>query len=171
MKAERRLKIFIALILAIGGAMTLGGCAGEERGAKEYAGMMKKAQGYTYVMGAMTARGFDTPSYIAGKIRFELEICMREMGLLAPPSPGDKRLLVSVESEVIYPMSAVDPARVPSGAYQQLISTVRVTDAQTNDAVAEVVFRSFNGFGPTTSDFTEREQAKSIAAFLETIVK
>lgn len=171
MKAERNLKIFLALMLAIGALLTLVGCADRERRADEYAGMMKKAQGYSYVMGAMTARGFDTPPYIPGKIKFELEIYMREKGLLAPPSPGDRRLVVSVESEVIYPMTVVEPSRVPSGAYQQLISTVRVTDAQTNDAVAEVVFRSFNGFGSTTSDFTEREQAKSIAAFLETIVK
>jgi hypothetical protein len=100
MTAVRTMKICCSLMLSVGVFMMLGGCAEQPRRASDYAGMMKKAPGYTYVMGAMTARGFDTPPYIPGKIQFDLEIYLREKGLLAPDSQSDKRLVVNVESEV-----------------------------------------------------------------------
>lgn len=131
----------------------------------------RKAPGYTYVLGAFTAYDMETPPYIPEKIRFELEIDLREKGILAVSDSGQNRLRADVRSRAVYPSGMMNPGGATSELYNELVSRVEVVDLRTDEVIAMARLNAFNGYGKTTSDFTEQMHAKDIADFLASIVR
>jgi hypothetical protein len=156
----------IALLMAVSLFAVFPGCATSGPTAPPQIQDYSRVKGYMFKLGEFKAGTFETPPYIPEKVRFVLEQQLREKHLLAPE--GDTKVLtVNVVSSTYYRYW-----RGPLGqTYYELTSEVEVVDTKLPEIVAKTLIRSYNAWGPNTSDFVEREHAKDIAKFLESIVR
>ena len=133
--------------------------------------VLRKAPGYMYVLGALTAYDMVTPPYLPGRMRFLLDRRLRSEGLLAASEANQKSLRVDVRTRAIYPTGMVNPGGATASLYNELASSVQVVDLENGEVIASARFSAFNGYGETTTDFTEREHAGDIGDFLVSIVR
>jgi hypothetical protein len=123
-------------------------------------------KGFMIKLGEFEAGSFDTPPYIPTKIRFQLELQLREKKLLA--SEGDKKTLtVNVVSSTRYDFFRREQASL----YTELTSEAEVVDTSLPEIIAKTTIYGYNAWGENTSDFTELQHAKDIANFLESILR
>ncbi|MBW1785510.1 MAG: hypothetical protein JRK53_02650 [Deltaproteobacteria bacterium] len=133
--------------------------------------ILRKAPGYAYVLGALTAYDMTTPPYLPGQMRFFLDSRLRSEGLLAASESNENSLKADVQIRAIYSSGLINPGGATSSLYDELVSNVRVVDLRTDEVIATARFRAYNGYGEMTSDFTEQEHARDIGNFLVSIVR
>lgn len=157
----------IALLLAVSLLLVFPGCATSGPNISPQGQDYSRVKGYKFKLGEFNAGSFDTPPYIPKKIRFVLEQQLREKHLLA--SEGDTKVLtVNVTSSTSYRFFRMGDR---ASDYTELTSMVEVVDTKLPEIIAKTTIRSYNAWGENTSDFTERDNAKDIAKFLESIVR
>ncbi len=156
----------IALVVAVSLSAVFLGCATSGPQAPPQTQDYSRVKGYMIKLGELKAGSFETPPYIPTKIKFELELQLREKKLLA--TEGDARALtVNILSSTRY--SSFRPTS--SSHYNDLTSTVEVVDTSRPEIIAKATIVSYNGWGELSSDFTEFDHVKDIVKFLERIVR
>jgi len=157
----------VSLVMAVSLSLIFSGCAASGPKEPVQTPDYSRVKGYTIKLGELKAGSFETPVYIPKKIRFELELELRQKQLLA--SEGDKKTLtVNILSSTYYIGYFTG---VRASAYRELTSVVEVVDTTVPEIVAKTKVYGYNVLGVQTSDFTERDHAKQIAEFLERIVR
>jgi hypothetical protein len=156
----------IAMLMAVSLFLIFPGCATSGPNAPPQIQDYSRVKDYKFKLGELKAGSFETPPYIPKKIRFELELQLREKHLLA--SEADTKVLtVNIVSSTYYRFWRGAFAR----SYSELTSVVEVVDTKLPEIIAKTTIHSYNAWGENTSDFTERDHAKDIAKFLESIVR
>jgi hypothetical protein len=156
----------IALVLAVSLFLVFPGCASSGPKVPAKAPDYSRVKGYMIRPGEIKAGSFETPPYIPTRVRFLLEQQLREKQLLA--SGGDQKVLtVNIVSSAYYTFFR----REHPSSYDQLTSTVEVVDTSQPEIIAKTTITSYNGFGDSTSDFTEIDHVRQIVKFLEGIVR
>jgi hypothetical protein len=155
----------IWLVMAVSLSLIFPGCA--TSGPKEPVQThdYSRFKGYMIKLGEFEAGSFDTPPYIPTKIRFQLELQLREKKLLA--SEDKKVLTVNVVSSTRYNFFR----RESASRYTELTSVVEVVETSLPEIIAKTTIYSYNAWGEQTSDFTEIDHVRDIVKFLESIVR
>jgi hypothetical protein len=123
-------------------------------------------KGYTVGSVVTRAGSFETAPYIPTKIAFELKEMLRLEGRLTEDPTREKTIMVFIETDARYMGGGSRNA-----FYSELESRVFVLDFSDGCYSASAEIKSFNGFGPVLSDFTERSHAKETLDFLLKIIR
>jgi hypothetical protein len=121
-------------------------------------------KGYTVEIRDIKSEGSMTPSYLPGKIQFELRKKLIKKGIIIYTPIAGRLLMVDIVTETLSP---------PFGqkrVYDEIKSRVRVTDVDGKGIVAETTIHTHNPFG-REGDFAEITHAEQIASFLEYVVR